>query len=129
MTLQQRESAEIFMFQWLEMWYCAAIALRLVEVTVRSESQMTGIVFIYVVNAVFNAILFGIYFDLVSVAGHAQNEFQARVDDTNTAMENINLPDKLTQQIRDYILQTHQAKMEQTEYIEFVKSMPPSKKS
>ena len=48
----------------------------LVEITARNEAQLLGLVFIYIINAIFNAILFGIYFDLLEEARRRQNEFQ-----------------------------------------------------
>lgn len=50
---------------------------------------MFGLIIIYIINAIFNAILFGIYFDLLVEANRRQNEFQANIDDANTAMANI----------------------------------------
>lgn len=47
----------------------------LVEITARSFSQLGAMVMIYIVNAIFNAILFGIYFDLLEAARARQNEF------------------------------------------------------
>ncbi len=47
------------------MWYHSALSLMLVEVTARSEMQILGMIIIYIINAIFNAILFGIYFDLL----------------------------------------------------------------
>ena len=47
------------------MWYHSALTLMLVEITARNEAQLIGLVVIYIINAIFNAILFGIYFDLI----------------------------------------------------------------
>ena len=52
------------------MWYHSALTLMLVEITARNEAQLFGLVFIYIINAIFNAILFGIYFDLLEEARH-----------------------------------------------------------
>lgn len=56
------------------MWYHSALSLMLVEVTARSEMQILGMIFIYIINAIFNAILFGIYFDLLEQARRRDNE-------------------------------------------------------
>ena len=58
------------------MWYHSALTLMLVEITARNEAQLIGLVVIYIINAIFNAILFGIYFDLLEEARRRQNEFQ-----------------------------------------------------
>ena len=48
------------------MWYHSALTLMLVEVTARSNLQIMFIITLYIINAIFNAILFGIYFDLLA---------------------------------------------------------------
>ena len=58
------------------MWYHSALTLMLVEITARNQAQLIGLVVIYIINAIFNAILFGIYFDLLEEARRRQNVFQ-----------------------------------------------------
>lgn len=90
-----REDADLFLFQWLSMWYHSALTLMLVEITARSMSQLIALIVVYIINAIFNAILFGIYFDLLAEARKRQNEFQTQIDDANTAMSNLVLPPKI----------------------------------
>ena len=61
-----REDFDLFIFQWMSMWYHSALTLMLVEVTGRSIGQLLTLIIIYIINAIFNAILFGIYFDLLA---------------------------------------------------------------
>lgn len=42
-------------------------------------------------------------------------------------MTNLGLPRKTKEQVRNYILQTHETKTQQQEYVSFTNSMPPSK--
>ena len=58
------------------MWYHSALTLMLVEITARSESQIMCLIVVYIINAIFNAILFGIYFELLEEVRRRQNEFQ-----------------------------------------------------
>lgn len=58
------------------MWYHSALTLMLVEITTRSESQIMCLIVVYIINAIFNAILFGIYFELLEEVRRRQNEFQ-----------------------------------------------------
>lgn len=122
-----QEDYDIFIFQWLSMWYHSALTLMLVEITARSMEQLISLIVVYIINAIFNAILFGIYFDLLQLARERQNAFQSEIDDANTAMTNLNLPERIKDQVRNYILQTHETKAQQQEYIKFSESMPPSK--
>ena len=109
------------------MWYHSAIPLMLVEITARSETQILGLIVIYIINAIFNAILFGIYFDLLEEARRRQNEFQQQLDNANTAMANLDLTAGIKDQVRNHILQTHETKTQQQEMIAFSDSMPPSR--
>ena len=99
----------------------------LVEITARSETQILGLIVIYIINAIFNAILFGIYFDLLEEARRRQNEFQQQLDNANTAMANLDLTAGIKDQVRNHILQTHETKTQQQEMIAFSDSMPPSR--
>ena len=74
-TMQMREDPKVFLFQWLSMWYHSALSLALVDVTARTEQHIMILVIVYIINAIFNAILFGIYFDLIITANERQNEF------------------------------------------------------
>lgn len=58
------------------MWYHSALTLMLVEITARSNIQLAILIVVYIINAIFNAILFGIYFDLLEEARRRQNVFQ-----------------------------------------------------
>lgn len=109
------------------MWYHSALSLMLVEVTARTEMQIIGMIVIYIINAIFNAILFGIYFDLLEQARRRENAFQSSIDNANTAMSNLQLPEHLIDAVLTYILQTHETKEEQDEFMAFSDSMPPSK--
>ena len=70
-----RLNFNLFIFQWFSMWYHSALTLMLVEITGRSPSHLITLVVIYIINAIFNAILFGIYFDLLVQARERENEF------------------------------------------------------
>lgn len=108
------------------MWYHSALTLMLVEVTARSTLQIGLVIVIYIINAIFNAILFGIYFDLLAQARERQNNFQTQLDNANTAMTNLSLPEPIKEQVRNYILQTHETKTQQAEFRQFEETMPPS---
>ena len=50
------------------MWYHSALSLALVDVAARSTKHIIVLIIAYIMNAIFNAILFGIYFDLIVTA-------------------------------------------------------------
>ena len=63
--MSMREDTDLFIFQWLSMWYHSALTLALVDVAARSFKHISILIVAYIINAIFNAILFGIYFDLI----------------------------------------------------------------
>ena len=98
----------------------------LVDILPRTFGQIMCMIMVYIANGIFNAILFGVYFDLLEEARKKENEFQGQVDNANTAMANLELSDKITEKIRNYILQTWETKTQQEEYVKFEEKMPPS---
>ena len=42
-------------------------------------------------------------------------------------MSNLSLPEKIKESVRNYILQTHETKTQQQEFMKFEEDMPPSK--
>ena len=71
------------------MWYHSALTLMLVEITARSMNQLLIMVVIYIVNAIFNAILFGIYFDLLATTNERNNNLTSQLDNAFMAMKNL----------------------------------------
>lgn len=53
----------VLMYKWFTAWYNSAISFALVEVNARSPSQVTLMFGIYVINAMINAYLIGIFID------------------------------------------------------------------
>ena len=95
--MEARIKFDIFVRQWFGMWYHSAISLMLVEITVRNNQQLKAQIMLYIINAIFNAILFGIYFDLLEVLRKKQHNHQADIDNSNTAMQNLHLPEGIQQ--------------------------------
>ena len=72
----------------------------LVEITARSFSQLITMITVYIVNAIFNAVLFGILFDLLGVTKQQESEFSDRMDIANNSMINLNLSTGLRDRVR-----------------------------
>lgn len=94
------------------MWYHSALSLMLVEITARSFAQMSAQILLYIINAIFNAILFGFLFDLLEEARRSEHAFQSEIDNANTAMSNLHLPDHLQEAVRQYINYMHPSKVQ-----------------
>jgi len=53
----------ILLYEWFTAWYNSAISFALVEINARSPSQILMMFCIYVVNAMINAYLIGVFID------------------------------------------------------------------
>ena len=81
---------------------------------------------LYIGNAIFNAILFGVYFDLLEQARSKANEFERGLNKANSAMQNLQLKNSVSKQVEGYILSTYESKLNQKEFIDFSHLMSPS---
>jgi len=77
------------MYKWFTAWYNSAISFALVEVNARTSSQLTMMFCIYVVNAMINAYLIGVFIEQFSVKNAKKVEKQEQLDDSNSTMINL----------------------------------------
>ena len=76
----------ILMYEWMSAWYNAAIGFALVETNPRTQSQITLMFGIYVLNAMINAYLIGVFIDQMSVKNEKRAARQDELDDLNLIM-------------------------------------------
>jgi hypothetical protein len=101
------EENYVLLYKWFTAWYNAAIGFALVEVNARSQSQITMMFCVYVVNAVINAYLIGVFIEQFSAKNAKKQEKQDELDESNTTMANLKIiPDSLKQGVRTYFLQS-----------------------
>ena len=74
------------------MWYNSALAFMLVEVNPRTFTQIIVMIGIYIVNAIVNAVLFGVFVDQFEIVRRNQKAAQKELDDSNTMMQQIKIP-------------------------------------
>ncbi len=79
------------MYEWFTAWYNSAIAFALVEINARTSSQITMMFMIYVVNAMINAYLIGVFIDQFSVKNEKKQQKQDELDDSNTTMASLKI--------------------------------------
>ena len=60
---EDRDTWAFFFYQYASMWYNSALAFMMVEVNARTYTQMCIMVPIYILNAIINAVLFGVFVD------------------------------------------------------------------
>lgn len=100
------------LYMWFTAWYNSAISFALVEVNARSQNQVIMMFTIYVVNAMINAYLIGVFIDQFSVKNEKKQNKQEELDDGNLTMSMLKiLPPPLKQQVRTFFLQSFQMKL------------------
>ena len=73
-------------------------------------------IIILIINALFNATIFGIFIDLLSIVQSKTMEKMNELDDTNEAMEHLaSLPAELKSKVRVYQTKTFEFKSLQKE--------------
>ena len=60
---EDRSDWDFFLYQYSTLWYNSCIALMMVEINARTSTQISIACFIYILNAVINAVLFGVFVD------------------------------------------------------------------
>ena len=114
-----RDAWSFFIYQYLTMWYNSSLTFLLVEVNARTHTQITFAVPIYICNAIFNAVLFGVFADQIVIIRGKETAKQQDIDDSNVVMYQLLLPKTLEADIRDYIIKTVYTKALQDEIREF----------
>ena len=98
---------EVLLYEWFTAWYNSAISFALVEVNARTTSQLILMFCIYVINAMINAYLIGVFIEQFSVKNAKKQEKQDELDESNTTMSNLKIiPDTLKHKVRTFFLQS-----------------------
>lgn len=80
---------------------------------------MIVMIWIYIVNAVINAVLFGVFVDQFVIIRKKKNDQQEETDQSNIVMNRLNIPTDLREELHDYLRRTFTTKADQAELIEF----------
>ena len=107
------------------MWYNSAIAFMLVEVNARSYTQMGVMVIIYILNAIVNAVLFGVFVEQFQIIRKKQTDFQEKIDTSNKSMFELNMPAGLQDEIRNYFKKINETKHQLKGQKGFLESISP----
>ena len=78
-------------------------------------SELVFMVMINLTGAIFQAYIFGELAVLISQVGTKSKFKQSQIDGANTAMENVNLPESLRNEIREFFKGTQDTRMRQDE--------------
>lgn len=91
----------------------------------RSNLEIALVICFLIGTAILNANIFGEMAVLVAQSSRLATEFQAQVDEANTAMSNIELQKDSRYTIRSYLITTQGTHHEQTELREFIDMISP----
>jgi len=107
------------------MLYHAIMIFGLNEVGPTNPKQLLLVIFLMVVASILNAIIFGEIAVLVQQLDQKDIELQNTLDNANTAMRNLAIPDNIQENIREYLMSVNDNKTQQNEMIEFFNTLKP----
>ena len=119
---------EDFLKQYLSMCYHAIMVFGLNEVAPRAVLEILVVILMMIISAMMNAFIFGEMAVLVQEMDRKDLEFQESLDIANTAMHSLAIPDRIQDDIREYLMSVNEYKTQQNEMQEFMKSISPSLK-
>ena len=92
------------------MLYHAIMIFGLNEVGPTNPKQLLLVIFLMVVASILNAIIFGEIAVLVQQLDQKDIELQNTLDNANTAMRNLAIPDNIQENIREYLMSVNDNK-------------------
>ena len=99
-----------FAKQYLSMCYHAIMVFGLNEVAPRSKNETIVVIVMMIVSAIANAFIFGEMAVLVLEMDKKDIEFQESLDNANTAMHSLEIPEKIQDDIREYLMSVNEYK-------------------
>lgn len=101
---------EEFSKQYLSMCYHAIMVFGINEVAPVKENEVIVVIIMMVVSAMANAYIFGEMAVLVQEMDKKDIDFQESLDNANTAMHSLDIPDKIQDDIREYLMSVNEYK-------------------
>ena len=120
---------EDFSKQYLSMLYHAIMVFGLNEVAPVEKVELIVVIFMMHLSAIVNAYIFGEMAVLVQEMDKKDIDFQESLDNANTAMHSLEIPDKIQDDIREYLMSVNEYKTQQNEMKDFLASISPSLKA
>lgn len=118
-----------FWFLYLKMVYHSTLVYSMVDISARNINELAWVSLLIIVSAIINAIIYGQFANLTEELKASSKEFVDKLNLINQVMANESLPLQIKNDIREYILTTHNLKRLQDEQVEFNSSISSSKKA
>jgi len=96
--------------RYLSMCYHAIMVFGLNEVAPRAVIEILVVILMMIISAMMNAFIFGEMAVLVQEMDKKDIEFQESLDNANTAMHSLEIPDRIQDDIREYLMSVNEYK-------------------
>jgi len=95
------------MYHYMKVFYHSALTYSMVDISTRTNVELSMMIVLIVLSAIINAIVFGQFSILTEELKADSNEFLDKLNLVNSVMASENLPIDLKFEVRDHILKTH----------------------
>lgn len=113
--------------QYVAMVYHALMIFGLNEVAPVSQDEVLCVVIMMVLSAIANAYIFGEMSNLVAQLNEKQQRLQDSLDDINTIMDDLQIPDDIRDKARKFVKSNHVGSIQHEEFKQFRELCPKSK--
>ena len=94
------------MFQYIKMVYHSTLVYSMVDISIRSSSELALMSILVIIAAIINALIYGQFAVLTEELKKDTNEFLLKFDLVNEVMYIENLPDEIQEEVRQFFLTT-----------------------
>lgn len=107
------------MFRYIKMVYHSTLVYSMVDISIRSNTELAMMSVLVVIAAIINALIYGQFAVLTEELKRDTNEFLQQFDLVNEVMHFENLPDEIQEEVRQFFLTTTKQRRLQEEQQEF----------
>ena len=107
------------MFRYIKMVYHSTLVYSMVDISIRSNTELAMMSVLVVIAAIINALIYGQFAVLTEELKRDTNEFLQQFDLVNEVMHFENLPEEIQEEVRLFFLTTTKQRRLQEEQQEF----------
>ena len=107
------------MFRYIKMVYHSTLVYSMVDISIRSNTELAMMSVLVVIAAIINALIYGQFAVLTEELKRDTNEFLQQFDLVNEVMHFENLPEEIQEEVRQFFLTTTKQRRLQEEQQEF----------
>ena len=107
------------MFRYIKMVYHSTLVYSMVDISIRSSTELAMMSVLVIIAAIINALIYGQFAVLTEELKRDTNEFLQQFDLVNEVMHFENLPEEIQEEVRTFFLTTTKQRRLQEEQQEF----------